>query len=147
MSSRDLVTIPNPILLQTAESVDKIDSEVLDIVRDMIRVMDKHGGVGLAANQIGVLKRIIVAKINGRKTIMINPQIVKRFDEMHTKEEGCLSCPGVWKPIARNRFIVVDYTDDKSKEHKNVPLADLSARIVQHEIDHLNGICIQKDIV
>lgn len=142
MSSRDLVTIPNPILLQTAEQVDEINSETLEIIRDMIRVMDKHGGVGLAANQIGVAKRIIVAKINGRKTVMINPQIVKRFDEMHTKEEGCLSCPGVWKPVTRNRFIVVDYIDDKSKEHKNVSLADLSARIVQHEIDHLNGVLI-----
>ncbi len=102
-------------------------------------MMDEKG-VGLAAPQVGKNIRVIVALFNNKTIVpMVNPEITARSDELCIGEEGCLSLPGQWGNVRRFTEITVKYKTAKSDE-RTMKLADFNARIVQHEIDHLNGI-------
>lgn len=130
----------DPNLYLKAQEVTQ-DDEVTDIIRAMFEVVTKHEGVGLAANQVGVLERIILIQTAGFRQVFINPKIVKRYPGKGQSREGCLSHPGVEVKIKRTKRIVVEGFDEYWRPIKR-NLVGLPSYVVQHEIDHLNGINI-----
>ncbi len=128
---------PAKVLRQKARPVEKITSEVQDIIHQMIKLMKKHDGVGLAANQVGVLKQIIVIMTGSGPLALINPEIIFRQGERE-EEEGCLSLPGVIVRVKRAEEIKVRALDKKGMEIV-LQANGLPARAIQHEIDHLQG--------
>ncbi len=139
----------NPILLKVSDSVSKINKKVLKLIRDMKETLLKEGGLGLAAPQVGQNTRVILVAIQKSEKVgkdyvvvpMINPEILNFSDETCTGEEGCLSLPGEYLNIVRSNKITVRFLDEKGNE-KMLVLEGLNARIVQHEVDHLEGILI-----
>jgi len=118
--------------------VSGIDAEIKVLVSDMIETMNAHKGVGLAAPQVGVLKRIIVIKVNDKDIPLINPFIAGKSKETGLLEEGCLSLPG--RSLEIKRFTEVDVKAlDIDGNELNINLEGLLARIFQHELDHLDG--------
>jgi len=135
----DLIIYPNDILKQKTKDVKKVDKEIRRIVNEMKKIMKKNNGVGLAANQIGLDLSIFIAE-NGNKILtFINPKILKLEGEKILLEEGCLSLPNIWGKIKRYPKIEVEYLDLFGKR-KKIKAQGLLAQIIQHEIDHLNGI-------
>lgn len=143
MAIRDVIKVPNPMLAQKSEEVKIIDKSIKKLVKDMFETMKKNNGIGLAAVQIGVLKRIIVIEIEQEdiKTELINPKILSYSSSKSTMEEGCLSVPNGYYDVERPNEIVVEFTNLKNKVQK-IEASGLFARCIQHEIDHLNGITI-----
>jgi len=134
----------NPILRAKSGKVKKLDKKLIKFIDEMREVMLKEDGVGLAAPQVGVNKRIIICCFNvssDNQTVveMINPEILSTSKNMEIEEEGCLSLPGRFENVARSKSIVVKYTSKKGKDH-TLKLEGMNARIVQHETDHLDGI-------
>jgi peptide deformylase len=134
-----IVLHPNKILREKAEKVEKIDKEIKDLIKEMKKIMIQHNGVGLAANQIGKNLSVFVAYDNKKFYTFINPEIVKFFGKEKIMEEGCLSVPNVWGQIKRYEGVVVSYQDLFGKK-KKLKARGLLAQIIQHEIDHLNGV-------
>ncbi|MDD5270223.1 MAG: peptide deformylase [Candidatus Omnitrophica bacterium] len=141
MSKLRLRRYPDPVLSRKAAAVKEVTDADRRLVEEMIETMKSSDGVGLAANQVGVLKRIFVFNTSPegwRADAIINPVILKRRGS-ECKEEGCLSLPGVNGVVRRSTYIVVEGLDIKGK-----PLCyeakGLLARVFQHEIDHLDGI-------
>jgi peptide deformylase len=129
------------VLRQKAEPVQNIDAKVKKIIQDMYDTLHEKSGLGLAANQVGILRRLVV--LNNPNTnedmALINPEWKEVDTEKETGEEGCLSVPGIYSKVNRFRKIQVTAQDVQGKQLDF--LADgLLARIVQHEVDHLNGI-------
>ena len=143
MAIRDVIKVPNPMLAQKSEEVKIIDKSIKKLVKYMFETMKKNDGIGLAAVQIGVLKRIIVIEIekDGIKTELINPKILSYSSSKSTMEEGCLSVPNEYYNVERPNEIVVEFTNLKNEVQK-IDASGLFARCIQHEIDHLNGITI-----
>ena len=130
----------NEILRKKAESVDVIDKKIVKLVKQMVESMEVEKGVGLAAPQVGVSKRVIIVLFDGKMIIpMINPEITSHSDKTEYGEEGCLSLPGQWGQVERYREITVQFKDWKG-EKRVLKIEGFNARIVQHEIDHLDGI-------
>ncbi len=98
----------------------------------------KADGLGIAAPQIGQSMRMCIVKMNGRLMPMVNPEITFRSTEKEYAEEGCLSLPNIWLQVPRSTSITVKYLDGKGKEQERM-LRDMDARVVQHEVDHLDG--------
>ncbi len=146
-SQRPVLKIPEPILRQQAREITKVTKKIRYLAEDMIRIMKKANGIGLAAPQVGVSERLIVIAPHGTKPMpLINPVVVSATGEM-TGEEGCLSIPGLYGDVVRPSAVEVEAYDLKGR-----PIAfemeGMAARVVQHEIDHLNGILfIDKVIV
>lgn len=140
-----LVKDGHPALTSYAKHV-ALDENVLNLIKAMQAIMlkgDYRGaGTGLAANQVGVLKRIIVIDISGFNETIINPEITRRFGGLVGREEGCLSFPGIRVMKVRHRQIVVEGFDEARNEVRH-KLKGWAARVVQHEVDHLNGITIK----
>ena len=115
MAIRDVIKIPNPMLEQKSEEVKIIDKSVKKLVKDMFETVKKNDGIGLAAVQIGVLKRIIVIEIEkeGVKTELINPKILSYSSSKSSMEEGCLSVPNGYYNVERPTEIVVEFTNLK----------------------------------
>ena len=135
-----ILEIPNPVLRQRAKRIRTIDSSTLRLAYDMVDTMREARGVGLAANQVGVLKRMIVVQLpdDEEARIYINPEIVRREGEREV-EEGCLSIPGYKGLITRSvwvRFRAMDHTSQTVK----LRAEELLAQVLEHEVDHLNGI-------
>lgn len=138
MAVYDVVTVPDAILRNKANLVPKINDGVkrlLDNMRDTLYAFD---GVGLAAPQIGVSKRIVVVDIGDNLFEMINPEILSSEGEQ-TSREGCLSVPETVGLVKRAKKIVVAYTN-RDGEELQIEAENLLARAIQHEIDHLDGI-------
>ena len=114
---------------------------VRGVVDHMFTVMSHWGGIGLAANQLGLNMRIIVVKVGPFKQAIINPVITKRYGGKHTAREGCLSFGPDTALVVRDRKIIVEGFDDHLRPVR-FKLKQLAARCVQHEVDHLNGITI-----
>lgn len=114
---------------------------ILTTIFKMKETMSQYGGVGLAANQIGVMDRIICIKVGGFKEVIINPVIVKRYGGKHTAKEGCLSFPGKQALMVRDKQIIVEGFN-ADWEPVRFKLKNICARVVQHEVDHLNGVTI-----
>ena len=136
-----IVKYPNPVLRRKANSIHDIDEEIRRLSDDMIETMYTDEGIGLAAPQVGVSKRLIVLDVGQGPMILINPEIVRLEEEQHTVEEGCLSLPGIRIDITRPTQIIVRGIDDQG-ETREIQAEGLIARVLQHEIDHLNGILI-----
>lgn len=128
----------SPVLREKAMPVSKVDNEVRELVENMIETMYAEGGVGLAAPQVGVSKKIIVIDIEEKGVIvLINPVIIKREGETK-EEEGCLSVPGVYSTVRRSSTITVEALDlDENKIR--ITQEGFLAIALQHEIDHLEG--------
>ncbi|MBP8718563.1 MAG: peptide deformylase [Atribacterota bacterium] len=128
----------SPLLREKAMPVNKVDDEIRELVNDMIETMYAEGGVGLAAPQVGISKRIIVIDNEEKEVlVLINPVIVKREGEVK-EEEGCLSIPGVYSPVRRSSLITVEALDLNEKKIQ-ITKEGFLAIVLQHEIDHLDG--------
>jgi peptide deformylase len=144
MSIRPILTAPDPRLKAVSKSVDKVDAETRRLIDDMIESMYAADGIGLAAVQIGVPKRIIVMDLDqkdGKKNprVFINPKILWASEELATFEEGCLSVPDIWEDVERPAKIRAEHLD---RDGKTVMLEaeGLLATCLQHEMDHLEGV-------
>ena len=133
-----ILTSDSPTLRKKSKRVSAIDDSVRNLAYSMIETMYHADGVGLSAVQIGILKQIIVVDNFGKPIVMINPLITEVSNETIEMEEGCLSCPGIFKSISRPEKINVKYRDLKGKPHFEI-YDGLTARIIQHEILHLYG--------
>jgi len=144
MAKLDIITLPDPILRKTSAPVERVDEGVRQLADDMLETMYAAPGVGLAAVQVGVLRRLLVldtAKGEDeppRPLVMINPQIVALGSEMRRHEEGCLSIPEVRIEIERPSSVTVEFLDREGKPQQ-LTAEGLLATAIQHEIDHLNG--------
>lgn len=119
-------------------------SEVKGIVKifpNLIKTMTENDGVGLASCQVGIHKTFFIAQIGTKVKLFINPKILKYSEEINVSEEGCLSFPGVFKNIERSNQITIQYFDYKSMKIVKENYSGFSARVIQHEYDHLNSIC------
>ena len=144
MSKRKIVIEPDPILRKKSENLEKVDNDLKKLMDDMLETMYEAPGIGLAAVQIGILKRLIVidiSKDNEKKNplFLINPEITFKSKNTSTYEEGCLSLPGQFAEIERPAECYLNYIDYNGKE-KKLKADGLLATCIQHEIDHLNGI-------
>ena len=131
----------NPILRKKTKPVPKVTKDLKQLIKDMIETMHEASGVGLAAPQVNRSERICIAVIDKKVTPMINPVITLRSKEKDIDQEGCLSLPNVWLMIPRSVGITLTYTDMKGKKQQR-KLSHFSARVVQHEVDHLEGVLI-----
>ncbi|OGZ18379.1 MAG: peptide deformylase [Candidatus Nealsonbacteria bacterium RBG_13_37_56] len=132
----------DPILKKRCWKVKKIDNKVKKLIIDMVQTMEESQGIGLAAPQVGVLKKIIVIKTdlkNQRILALINPKIIKKSRAKEKLEEGCLSFPGIFLEIKRAKEIKVKAKNIRGEEIK-IKAGGVLAKIIQHEADHLNGI-------
>ena len=144
MTIRKILTEPNPFLRQKSQQVDKVDDSTRKLMDDMLETMYNAPGIGLAAIQIGVTKRIIVLDISKdpeKKEPMyfVNPEIVSASKDDATYEEGCLSVPGQFAEIDRPDKCHIKYLDYNGSA-KELKAEGLLATCIQHEIDHLEGI-------
>jgi len=136
---------PDPILKKRSEEIKEITPEIKKLVEEMVLAMGNDKGMGLAAPQVGILKRIVVFETGEGATALINPKIVKLGKEKFLDVEGCLSFPGIWLKIKRPKKIEVEATDLMGKKVR-ISAEFMVARILQHEIDHLDGVLFTERI-
>jgi len=138
----ELVMGPHPIFKQKAEPIAEVNDDIRQWVREMFDIMYDEGGLGIAANMVGLLKCIIVVDLQqgGVKAplAMINPKIVTASKEMHTTEEASLSFPGISAHITRPNAITVRYLDEQGQQ-QNLDAEGFLAVVIQHEMDYLDG--------
>ena len=143
MSKREIVIEPDPILRKKSERLEKVDDELRSLLDDMLETMYTAPGIGLAAVQVGILKRLIVIDISKEKDkknplFLINPEIISKSKKTSIYEEGCLSLPGHYAEIERPAECHIKYIDYHGKE-KEIEANGLLSTCIQHEVDHLNG--------
>lgn len=137
-----LILDPDPILKQRANEWDfSVDSGAIELEKEMIETMNMFRGRGLAGNQVGLLKRVFVIKLDatGETLAMFNPEVIDESKFEQSGDEGCLSFPNLWLDVKRPNNISVKYFDKFGKECK-ISLSGMDARCFLHELDHLNGI-------
>ena len=144
MAVLPIIVAPDPRLKQVAKPVDKVDAEVRRLMDDMLETMYKAPGIGLAAPQVGELKRVIVIDIaredeNPQPLRMANPELISVSDEDAVYNEGCLSLPEHYADVTRPAAIKVRYIDHEN-EIRELEADGLLATCIQHEMDHLDGI-------
>ena len=147
MDKYQIIKVPDPVLKQVAKEVLRVDDEVRGQMDRMLKTMYEAPGIGLAANQVGVLNRILVMDIAQREDdaatrkpiFMANPEIIWRSEEPSIWEEGCLSIPGQYADVERPLEVRVRYLGYDGKQQEQV-FENLGSHCVQHEIDHLNGV-------
>ncbi|HYJ35987.1 MAG TPA: peptide deformylase [Rhizomicrobium sp.] len=144
MTTRPIITAPDPRLQAISTEVDKVDDEIRKLVDDMADSMYAADGIGLAAVQIGVPKRVIVIDLDqkdGKKNprAYINPKILWASEEMAVFEEGCLSVPEIWDDVERPARIKAEYLD-RDGVKQSLEADGMLATCLQHEMDHLNGV-------
>jgi peptide deformylase len=135
---------PEPVLREPARPVEEFSDDLRALVKRMFTLMDDANGVGLAGNQVGLLRRVLVYRPDredAEARALVNPTIVERSDELVTDEEGCLSLGPLRVPVERHARVTVA-AQDAHGEPVRVDAGDLEARILQHEIDHLDGVLI-----
>lgn len=145
MSNYEIITAPNPVLKQEAQLVDKIDDSIRAQMDRMLQTMYDAPGIGLAANQVGLLNRVLVMDLACRSEgeepspiFMVNPEIIFESEEMSVMDEGCLSVPKQYAEVERPAIVRVKYWDYDGKAAE-LEATELLSHCVQHEIDHLNG--------
>jgi len=138
VSLRDIHLLGSPVLRQRSAEVVTVDDEVRAFVTDLFETMDFSKGVGLAANQVGVARRIAVVGVEQRRYALINPVIVERAGTVKD-EEGCLSIPEIYGDVERAALVVVEALDEHGVTRR-IEGSELLGRALQHEIDHLDGI-------
>lgn len=146
MAIREIRKSGDEILSKKCREVEVIDDKIKELAQDMLETMYKNDGIGLAACQVGILKRVVVYDVeyiqeDGKKEghVLINPKITSRSKSMIEVEEGCLSFPDIYDNVIRHEKVIVEYTDLDGKK-KKIYAKDIEAVCLQHEIDHLDGI-------
>ncbi|OHV73388.1 peptide deformylase [Ensifer sp. LCM 4579] len=144
MTIKPLIILPDPILRQMSAPLETIDDEVRRLADDMLETMYDAPGIGLAAIQIGVPRRLLVLDVTKegeerKPFVFINPKVVRSSDERSVYEEGCLSIPDYYAEVERPAAITVEYLDRDGKQ-QSIEADGLLATCLQHEIDHLNGV-------
>jgi peptide deformylase len=144
MAIRPLVILPDALLRKTSEPVTAVTAEIRTLANDMLATMYDAPGIGLAAIQIGEMKRVVVidlAKPEEEKTPMVflNPEVIAESDETNIHEEGCLSIPEYYAEVERPERVTVRYLGLDGKSHL-LEAEGLMSTCLQHEIDHLNGV-------
>ena len=144
MSIKEIIKVPNPFLKITAKPVIDIDRNIKTILDDMLETMYAAPGIGLAAIQVGIPKRVIVLDIeqkegNKKPLFFVNPEIIQKSKNLSTYEEGCLSVPGQFAEIDRPYKCHIKYLDYYG-EKKEINAEGMLATCIQHEMDHLEGI-------
>ncbi len=144
MAKREILVLPDPRLRAVADPIEEIDDTVRKLAADMLETMYDAPGLGLAATQIGEMKRIVVMDLSGESEpkdpiVMVNPEILSYSDETTTTEEGCLSIPELYYEVERPAAVTVRYTDLDGKTVEREATEKL-AICVQHELDHLDGV-------
>ena len=143
MSVKELITVPDDILRKKSEPLNKVDVNEKKLIKDLFETMYHHNGIGLAAVQVGILKRVVVLDVskneNEKKPLcFINPQIKILSEKTSTYEEGCLSIPNTFIEIERPEICTVSYIDQNGDE-KEMECDGLLSTCLQHEINHLDG--------
>ena len=134
-------TFGDPVLKSRAATVETFDEPLARLAEDMLETMRAYEGVGLAANQVGRLKRILVAALEDEEIVIVNPVIEDESDDRETDSEGCLSIPEIQVNVERPVAVTVSGQDPTGRPVR-IEAKDLLARILQHEIDHLDGVVI-----
>ena len=137
----EVKTFGDPVLKTRASRVKEFDEALLRLTEEMLVTMREREGVGLAANQVGRLRRVLVAGIEEDEYVLINPVIEARSDETEVLAEGCLSIPGIQVDVERPVAVTVS-GQDAAGEELRFEAEGLLARVFQHEIDHLDGVLI-----
>ena len=131
----------DPVLKKKSKEVKEISEEEKKFSQDLIETMVKKDGIGIASPQIGVLKKIIVVQTQSGPQVFVNPKIIKKSKETETEEEGCLNFPGIFLDIKRSKRVEVE-AENLKQEKIYIKATGLTAKIFQHEIDHLEGTVI-----
>jgi len=144
MAIHEIIKLPDKRLRQKSEAVKKVDAGIRKLVDDMFETMYKAPGIGLAAIQIGVPKRVVTMDLSKKEDdhkpqVFINPELVWTSDNTATREEGCLSIPDYYEEVERPAKVKVKYQDLDGKTHE-IEADGLTATCLQHEIDHTNGV-------
>ena len=141
---RKILIEPDPILRKKCAPLEKVDDDIRKLMKDMLETMYDAPGIGLAAVQIGILKRLVVLDVSKDENkkdplFLINPEIISKSENSSVYEEGCLSLPGQFAEIERPAECFLKYIDLNGKE-KKLKANGLLSTCIQHEVDHLNGI-------
>ena len=144
MAKKQILIIPDPLLRKVSEPVSSVNTEIKNLMDDMLETMYAAPGIGLAAVQIGVLKRIIVIDLSkdGEKKnplFIVNPEITFKSNELISYEEGCLSIPNQFAEVKRPSSCKLNFMEYDGKK-KEIKANGLLATCIQHEVDHLNGV-------
>lgn len=144
MTKLDIVIAPQPVLKAPTTPVEGVDDALRRLLDDMLETMYAAPGIGLAAPQVGVSKRVCVVDVAGKDArpaplFLVNPTILMAADEHETAEEGCLSLPEIYAEVERPLAVKVGYLD-RDGEPRELEADGLLARCLQHEIDHLDGV-------
>ena len=144
MTIKPMVLLPDPVLRATSEPIKRVDDELRTLVDDMLETMYDAPGIGLAAIQIGIARRMLVIDCSSDEEdknpmVFINPEIVDSSDERSVYEEGCLSIPDYYAEVERPAEVTANYVDRDGNE-RQIQANGLVATCLQHEIDHLNGV-------
>ena len=146
MTNYEIITVPDPVLRKEAQAVDRVDDAIRKQMDTMLQTMYDAPGIGLAANQVNMLNRVLVMDLSRREEeekanpiFMANPEIIWESEEMSVMEEGCLSIPRQLADVERPAIVRVKYLDYDNKEAE-LEAEGLLSHCVQHEIDHLNGV-------
>ncbi len=146
MSVLQIIYGYQPIFKKKAEYVEEVNDEVRTIVSDMFDTLYYEEAVGLGANMVGILKRIVVVDLfeNGQKNpiCLINPKIISKSKEMQSFQEASLSFPGITAEISRPTSIVVEYVEVKDGKKKEISATGFLSSVIQHEMDYLDGVTI-----
>ena len=136
---------PDPVLRMRAHDVEVFDDDLARLVRRMIGLMDDAHGIGLAATQVGILRRLFVFRPGDGEddgaVAVVNPRVAERSTETAVDDEGCLSLQGVLLPVERHVAITLEGVDETGRDVR-YELTELGARVAQHELDHLDGVLI-----
>ena len=143
MSNLKIIIAPDPMLLEVSKPVKEVNNDIKNLLKDMLQVMYRSNGIGLAAPQVGILKRLIVMDCsdkNKKKEPLkfVNPEILNLSSDKSEFEEGCLSLPTQYAKVERPSNIEVEYKDENGNKYRK-SFFGIEATCLQHEIDHLNG--------
>ena len=143
MTIKEIITVPDEVLKKVSNPIEKVGINEKKLIDDLFETMYSSNGIGLAAVQVGILKRVLVVDVSSKNEknqpiALINPVIKNLSGEMSVYEEGCLSIPETFIEIERPKICEVDYIDEKGLK-KNLKCDGLLSTCVQHEIDHLDG--------
>jgi peptide deformylase len=144
MTLRDIIKLPDKRLRLSSEPVKRVDAGIRKLVDDMFETMYDAPGIGLAAIQIGIAKRVVTMDLSKKEDahelrVLINPEVIWSSEEQTTREEGCLSIPEYYEEVKRPAEVKVKYLDLDGKTHE-IEAKGLLATCLQHEIDHINGV-------
>jgi len=139
MSVRTIHLLGSPVLREVSRAIGAIDAEIRQLVEDLFDTMRADDGVGLAANQVGIARRVAVVEVSDEPSVVLIDPVIVEQDGKIRGEEGCLSIPDIFGDIDRAQRVVVE-TTTLDGERSRVEATDLRARAIQHEIDHLNGV-------